>query len=171
LVRHLNDRGRRCKLSFPFYFLHIQSPAVSVYIVFQYYREIKIMNNPTQILSLRWIHPPILYRSSESAFMNKMHDQVNHACKKIEGGGGNTCSILHNVTQTSLSSRSISSCVKFVEHSPLKNADISTRGLTMLSVSVLRNAIGRSCCMSTWLSWLFSLDTIHSLSCTHREMF
>jgi len=83
---------------------------------------------------------------------------------------GNTCSILHKVTQMSPFSRSMSSCVKFVEHMPLKNANISTRGLTTLSSSDRRNAIGRSYYIIMWLSWLFKLD-VRSLRRTHRETF
>jgi hypothetical protein len=51
----------------------------------------------------------------------------------VKNPRGNTCSSLHNVIQTSPCSRSISSCVSLVEHMPLKNAEISTRGLTTLS--------------------------------------
>jgi hypothetical protein len=85
--------------------------------------------------------------------------------------GENTCSSLQKVIQTSPCSRSISSCVSLIEHMPLKNADISTRGLTTLSGSDCRNAIGRSCYISTWLSWLFKPEVVRSLRRTHREMF
>jgi hypothetical protein len=89
----------------------------------------------------------------------------------VKNPGENTYSSLHKVIQTSPCSQSISSCVSLVEHMPLKNADISTRGLTTLSGSDWCNAIGRSCCISTWLSWLFNPEIVHSLSRTHREMF
>jgi hypothetical protein len=83
-----------------------------------------------EILLLCRVHPPILHGSAESTLPHKMHDQVDHAGKKH---GGNTCSSLHKVIQTSPYSRSISSCDSFVEHMPLKNAEISTIGLTTLS--------------------------------------
>jgi hypothetical protein len=89
----------------------------------------------------------------------------------VKNPGGNICSSLHKVIQTSPCSRSISSCDSLVEHMPLKNAEISTRGLTTLSGNDLRNAIGRSCCISMWLSWLFNPEIVRSLSRTHREMF
>jgi hypothetical protein len=89
----------------------------------------------------------------------------------VKNPGENTCSYLHKVIQKSLCSRSISSCVSLVEHMPLKNADISTRDLTTLSGSDWSNAIGRSCCISTWLSWLFNPEIVRSLSRTHLEMF
>jgi hypothetical protein len=81
----------------------------------------------------------------------------------------NTSSSLHKVIQTSPCNRSISSCVNLVEHMPLKNANISTKGLTTLSGSDWRNAIGSY--ISTWLSWLFNPEIVRSLSRTHREMF
>jgi hypothetical protein len=84
-------------------------------------------NFTNRILPLCRVHPPILHGSAESTLAHKMHDQVDHAGKNP---GGNTCSSLHNVIQTSPCSRSISSSVSLVEHMPLKNAEISTRGLT-----------------------------------------
>jgi len=93
---------------------------------------------------------------------------MNHTGKKT---GGNTCSIFNKVTQTSPSSQYMCSWVKFVEHRPLKNADISTRGLTTLSGSDQGNAIGRTFCIIMWLSWLFNPDIVHSLRHTHRETF
>jgi hypothetical protein len=105
----------------------------------------------------------------ESALTNKVHNQMNHDSKKT--GGEYTCSILHKVAQTLPSNRSMSSWVKFVEQRSLKNADNSTRGLTTLSGSEWRNAIGRSTCIITWLSWLFKFDIVRSLRCTHRETF
>jgi len=89
----------------------------------------------------------------------------------VKNHRGNTCSSLHKVIQMSPCGRSISSCVSLVEHMPLKNADISTRGLTTLSGSDWRNAICKSCYISMWLSWLFNLEIVRSLSRTHREMF
>jgi hypothetical protein len=67
----------------------------------------------------------------------------------VKNLGGNTYSSLHKVIQTSLYSRSNSFYVNLVEHMPLKNPDISTKSLTTLSSSDRRNAIKRSCCIST----------------------
>jgi hypothetical protein len=114
------------------------------------------------------MHPPILYGSTEFTFTHTMHDKMDHVGEK---SWGNTCSSLHKMTQMSPSSRSISSSVKLVEHMPLKNVDISTSGLTTLSGSDPRNAIGRSYCISTSLSWLFNPDIVCSFSRTQRETF
>jgi hypothetical protein len=44
-------------------------------------------NYLNQILPFFWVHPPILYQSIESAFTDEMHDNVNHAGKKLGGWG------------------------------------------------------------------------------------
>jgi hypothetical protein len=115
--------------------------SLQLVIVFQY-REIKIMNIHTQILYVaEYIHLYYTVPSSRHS-RTRCTTKWTMLVKKLEGG--NTYSILHKVTQMSPSSRSISSCVNFVEYRPLNNADISTRGLIMLLGTNSRNAIGRS---------------------------
>jgi hypothetical protein len=42
-------------------------------------------NNDNQNLLISWVHPPVLYQSTKSAFTDKMHDNMNHASEKTQG--------------------------------------------------------------------------------------
>jgi hypothetical protein len=79
---------------------------------------------------------------------------MNHASKKT---GGNTCSILHKVTQELPSSQSMSSWGKFVKQRSLKNVNSSIRGLLVFyirNILINKNTLCNGCFL-TGLSVLF----------------
>jgi hypothetical protein len=100
--------------------------------------------------------------------VHKMHDKVDHASKKPRWKY--LFQLAQSDSNVTLQSVHLILCYLGRAYAS-ENADISTRGLTSLSGSDWRNAIGRSCCISTWLSWLFNIKIVRSLSRTHHEMF
>ena len=89
----------------------------------------------------------------------------------VKKEGGNILSNSHNVTAILFLRAPSSSTFSTLEHISLKKQDKSIKLLLTLGGKDPRIAIGKSCCIKMWLSWLFIPLILRSLSLTQREMF
>ena len=108
-----------------------------------------------------WTGPPIL------ASLAKCTTKRTITMKK---DGGNIFSNSHNVTAISASSFAISEILRILDQIFLKKQANFIKGLVTCDGKDPRKAIGRSCCIKMWLSWLFKREILRSFKLTQREM-
>ena len=89
----------------------------------------------------------------------------------IKNDGGNIFFNLHNVTVMSFSRISRSNTLSVLKHISRKKQNNFIRGLVTGTGNGLHKAIGRSCCIKMWSSWLFKLEILCCLRWTYHEIF
>ena len=108
-----------------------------------------------------WTGPPIL------ASVVKCMTKCTITMKK---DGGNIFSNSHNVTAISTSAFTISETVRVLEQIFLKKQANFIKGPVTCDGKDPCKAIGRSCYIKMWLSWLFKPKILCSFRLTRREM-
>ena len=108
-----------------------------------------------------WTGPPIL--ASVAKCMTK-------CAITVKKDGGNIFSNSYNVTAISTSSFAISETLRVLEQIFLKKQANFIKGPVTCDGKDHRKAIGSSCCIKMWLSWLFKPEILRSFRLTRREM-